>query len=425
MRTISYPSPAFERLARSSSETPAAIRRAVARILDQVRRRGDAALVTLSRRFDGVTMRPSELRVPNAALRRARVPRKLEEAAISTFREVNAFARNSLPRDWVRHNGHGAVVGEKFDPLKRVGIYVPGGSAPLVSTIFMTVVFARMAGVKEIVVCTPPPVAEPILWALNFCGVKEVYRIGGAQAIAAMAYGTKTIRPVDKVFGPGNAYVTEAKRQLFGMVGVDLLAGPSELMVLADRTAVAEWAAADLLAQAEHGSGRERVFCVSDSAGVLQKIGQALRRQAQGHGKNAGLNRVLRESTWFIRVRSRRQLAEVANRLAPEHLQIMTRKPHELAVWVTTAGGIFLGNYTPTVLGDFAAGPSHTLPTSGAGRSFSGLRTIDFMRRTSLVEYPSKAVANAQVAVAAFATAEELPLHGQSLARRIQSPRSR
>lgn len=415
MRTISYPSAAFEQLARSSQETPPAIRRAVERILAQVRRNGDTALVALTRRFDGVRLRPAGLRISAARLRQARVSPRMARAARATFREVSAFARVSRPRDWSRRNAHGGTVGEKFDPLERVGIYVPGGSVPLVSTIFMTVVIARVAGVKQIVVCTPPPVAEPLLWALNFCGVREVYPVGGAQAIAAMAYGTKTIRPVDKVFGPGNAYVTEAKRQLFGVVGVDLLAGPSELMVLADRTTVADWAAADLLAQAEHGSGRERVFCVSDSRPVLKKIECRLVRQAKAVRDHAGLRRVLREGAWFIRVRNRAQMAVVVNRLAPEHLQVMTRGARDLAAQVATAGGIFVGNFTPTVLGDFVAGPSHTLPTGGAGRSFSGLRTIDFMRRSSVVEYDRPAVARAQAGVGAFAEAEELPLHGRSL----------
>ncbi len=388
-------------------------------ILRHVRRRGDAALLDLTRHFDGVRLRVSDLRVKDSVLFRARVPRVLETAARATLREVEAFARNQLPRDWRRKNGHGAEVGEKFDPLSRVGVYVPGGSVPLVSTVFMTVAIARVAGVREIVACTPPPVSEALLWALNFCGATEVYQLGGAQAMAAMAYGTKTIRPVDKLFGPGNAYVTEAKRQLFGVTGVDLLAGPSELMVIADETTHVEWAALDLLAQAEHGSGRERVFCVSASTRVLKSIQQHMLENARSFSVNRGLGRVLKNGTWFIHTRAQEQLPDVANALAPEHLQIMTRDARRVAGKVRTAGGIFLGNHTPTVLGDFVAGPSHTLPTGGAGRAFSGLRVTDFMRRTSMVEYRRASLVRASRGVQAFATAEKLPAHGASLAARM------
>jgi len=415
MRTVVYPSPEFNRLLRSSQETPGSVKRTVANILETVRREGDVALARLTRRFDGIQLRASEIRVRQNVLRRARVPKELAEAASGALREVTAFARAQLPRNWSRVNSHGARVGEKFDPLRRVGIYVPGGSVPLVSTVFMTTVLARAAGVREIVVCTPPPVAEPLLWALRVCGATEVYRTGGAQAMAAMAYGTRTIRRVDKLFGPGNIYVTEAKRQLFGVAGVDLLAGPSELMVLADDSTRAEWAAADLLAQAEHGSGRERIFCVSRFARVLEKIRQSLRDQAREFRSNRGLQRVLKKNCWFIRVRKPAQLIEVANSVAPEHLQIMTRAPQLLAGRITTTGAIFLGGFTPTVAGDFVAGPSHTLPTGGAGRAFSGLRVTDFMRRTSMIEYSRAALVRAGPGIAAFAQAENLPFHERSL----------
>ncbi|MBI4023482.1 MAG: histidinol dehydrogenase [Verrucomicrobia bacterium] len=415
MRHINYPSSDFESLARFSRETPQAVRQSVAAILDDVRRRGDRALVELTQRFDGVRLRPSDLRISDVALRQARVSRELERAARDTLREVQAFARFSLPRDWQRVNGHGARVGEKFDPLQRVGIYVPGGSVPLVSTVFMTVVLARTAGVPEIAVCTPPPVAEALLWALRHCGASEVYQIGGAQAVAAMAYGAAGIPPVDKIFGPGNAYLTEAKRQLFGVVGVDLLAGPSELMVLADENARPDWAAADLLAQGEHGSGRERIFCVSPLRRVLIAIEANLRSQAAAFPVNKGLRQVLKVGAWFIHTRNRRRMADVANRLAPEHLQIMTRAPMQLASAIHTAGGIFIGNHTPTVVGDFVAGPSHTLPTMGSGRAFSGLRAADFMRRTSLVEYSRAALRRAASGVRSFARVEHLRAHELSL----------
>lgn len=421
LKPVLYPSPAFAALVRTGSAAPIRVRQAVASILAAVQRRGDTALVDLTRRFDGVRLSPAGLRVPSAALRRARVAAELEKAARATLREVTAFARASLPRDWRKRNGHGAWVGERFDPLRRVGVYVPGGSAPLVSTVFMTVALARAAGVREVVACSPPPIAEPLLWALNLCGVTEVYQLGGAQAVAAMACGTRRIQPVDKIFGPGNVYVTEAKRQVFGVAGVDLLAGPSELMLLADETARADWAAADLLAQAEHGSGAERIFCVSSSLRVLQAVQRHLHEQSRACLKNTGLRRVLERGCWFIRTRDRDGMIAVANRVAPEHLQIMTRQPDLLASRIVTAGGIFFGNHTPTVVGDFVAGPSHTLPTGGAGRAFSGLRAADFMRRTSVIQYPAKALAKAAGGVAAFAAAEGLPAHAASVAIRLRA----
>lgn len=419
MRMIQYPSRNFEKWVSSTHKTPEAIRHAVEKILGRVQRSGDQALIAMTRQWDGVRLSPRSLRISEAKLRVAKVTPKLERAARSTLKEVQRFAQASLPKNWSRLNGHGARVGEKFDPLRRVGIYIPGGSVPLLSTVFMTVALARVAGVKEIVVCTPPPVAEPLLWALNLCKVTEVYQLGGAQAMAAMAYGTQTIRPVDKLFGPGNAYVTEAKRQLFGVVGVDLLAGPSELMVLADESTQVDWAAADLLAQAEHGSGYERIFCISSSRKVLEQIMEKLRDQSAASSTNQGLQKVLKDGTWFIQTKSRNQLIEVANRLAPEHLQIMTRSPEKLARAIYTVGGIFLGNDTPTVIGDFVAGPSHTLPTAGAGRAFSGLRVTDFLRRTSVIQYSRAALVRAAKGVEAFAEVESLPYHGNSLRVRL------
>jgi histidinol dehydrogenase len=414
MRALIYPSREFDRLTSLTQEIPTSIREGVGRILIQVQKDGDKALVALTRKFDRIKIKPSQIRVSSKELARAKVTRAMRDAAELTLKNVEDFARASLPKDWSRVNRHGARVGEKFDPIQRVGIYVPGGSVPLVSTVFMTVALARVAGVPEIVVCSPPPISEPMLWAFRYCGATEVYRAGGAQAIAAMAYGTNTIRSVAKVFGPGNAYVTEAKRQVFGQVGVDLIAGPSELMVIADESTRIDWAAADLLAQAEHGSGRERVFCVSTSKEVLRDIQWSLLDQSERIAGNKGLREVLQKGTWFIQVKKAADLVEVANKLAPEHLQIMTRKPRSLADKITTAGGIFLGNHTPTVLGDFVAGPSHTLPTALAGRSFSGLRVNDFLRRTSLVEYGPRQLRMAQGGIKAFSEFESLPAHGHS-----------
>jgi histidinol dehydrogenase len=320
-------------------------------------------------------------------------------------------------------NSHGAEVGEKFDPFERVGIYIPGGAAPLVSTALMTVTLAKVAGCPQIVVCTPcnkdGEVNAALLFAARTAGATEIYRIGGAQAIAAMALGTATIPRVQKIFGPGNAYVVAAKRLLFGHVGIDLLPGPSEVLVLADDTANPRFAAADLLAQAEHGSGHERVWLVSHSAKMIKAVAKEIDRQVKKLGRRNLVRRVLDENCWLIQTESIEDGIKLVNRLAPEHCEVLTRDAADLGRRIRTAGAIFLGNWSPTVLGDYVAGPSHTLPTGGAGSSFAGLTVDQFQRRTSVVFYTKPALKKALRAVKAFAEIEGLDAHGRSAALRI------
>jgi histidinol dehydrogenase len=271
------------------------------------------------------------------------------------------------------------------------------------------------------VACTPAPaggrIADGLLAALQLAGVTEIYRIGGVQAVGAMAYGTATIPAVDKIFGPGNAYVCEAKRQVFGTVGIDSLPGPSELMVIADGTARADFAAADLLAQAEHGSGRERIHLVATSARVLDAILAEIEKQLRSAGRAAGIRRVLADGFLAVQVATLAEAAAVANAVAPEHLELLVRDAaaRTLTRAVTTAGAIMVGNFTPTALGDFVAGPSHVLPTAGTGRFLSGLRVEDFLRRTSVVRYDRASVRRAEPTVAAFAAMEGLDAHGRSV----------
>jgi histidinol dehydrogenase len=427
MSRLTYPSPDFERMLLTEDARFKEIELTVGEILRQVRARGDEAIVEFARKFQKITMTPRDLRVSGKELASAKVDPSLAVALKGSLKNIQAFARKSLEKDWSMTNSHGARVGERFSPLKRVGIYVPGGTAPLVSTVLMTVGLAKTAGVPEIVVCTPPPVSDAILYALRLCGATEVFRAGGAQAVAAMAYGTDTIRPVAKILGPGNAYVTEAKRQLFGRVGIDLLAGPSEVMIIADKTAPLDWVAADLLAQAEHGQG-SRVFLVSDDEKVFSYIEAELRSQMNSLWSPQDKKRQKRhilalevfENTFYqICVRKFGLAAEVANRIAPEHLQIMARNAKALASKITTAGAIFLGPCSPTVLGDYVAGPSHTLPTGGAGRAFSGLRVQDFRRRTSIVEYNAASLKKAVHNLEAIANAEGLEAHARSARIRV------
>ena len=315
-------------------------------------------------------------------------------------------------------NSHGASVGEKFDPFQRVGVYIPGGTAPLVSTALMTITLAKVAGCPEIVVATPcgkdGAINPAILFAARAAGATEIYRVGGAQAIAALAYGTKTIRRVQKIFGPGNAYVSMAKRLLVGRVAIDLLAGPSDLLVLADDTANPRFAASDLLAQAEHGSGHERVWLVTTSAKILKAVEKEIAKQLPRLPRRDFIQRVLDRNVWLIQVKTVADGVALANQLAPEHCEVITRDARSVSGGIVTAGAIFLGNWSPTVLGDYVAGPSHVLPTDGAGASFAGLTVDQFQRRTSVVEYNRASLKKALKTVKKFAELEGLGAHAKS-----------
>jgi len=402
----------------------------VAAILSDIRARGDAAVAHYALRFDNARLKPGEFRVGIREIAGAakRLPPAQRAALGSAHAAVEDFNRKARPANWTARNAHGAEVGEKFDPIRRVGIYVPGGEAPLVSTALMTATLARIAGCPEIAVFTPSGadgrVAPVLLAALDLVGIREVYRIGGVQAIGAMAYGTATIPGVDKIFGPGNAYVCEAKRLVFGAVGIDLLPGPSELMVIADESARPDFAAADLLAQAEHGSGRERIYLVATSQKIIAGVAAEIRRQLGGLARSEKIRRVLDVGFLAVKVSGLGEAAEVANRVAPEHLELLVRKGAApgLVRSVTTAGAIMVGNETPTALGDFAAGPSHVLPTGGAARFSSGLRVADFLRRTSIVSYDARSVRCAWPTVAAFSSMERLDAHGRSVAIRTPRP---
>ena len=393
-------------------------------ILDDVQTRGDDALVELTERFDGAKLTPEQLAVTSEELLAASLKADLPLRAVVAEAERNIanFAKKSRRKDWQSTNSHGAKVGEKFDPFQRVGVYIPGGTAPLVSTALMTITLAKVAGCKEIVVCTPcgkdGSVNPALLFAARTAGATEIYRVGGAQAIGAMAYGTKTIRRVQKIFGPGNAYVSMAKRLLVGRVAIDLLAGPSDLLVLTDDTANPKFAAADLLAQAEHGSGHERVWLITTSAKVLKAVEKELMRQLPKLARREFIQRVLDRNLWLIQVKTLDDAVKLTNQLAPEHCEVITRDARKLSRNIVTAGAIFLGNYSPTALGDYVAGPSHVLPTDGAGASFAGLTVDQFQRRTSLVEYNKASLKRALPAVKKFAELEGLSAHSASAAVR-------
>jgi histidinol dehydrogenase len=395
-------------------------------ILHEVFVRGDNAILEFTEKFDGARLTADQLAVTQAELFSASLAadEPLRAAVAEAERNIAGFARKSLRKGWRAKNSHGADVGEKFDPFQRVGVYIPGGTAPLVSTALMTITLAKVAGCREIVVTTPcgrdGSINAAILFAARAAGATEIYRLGGAQAVAAMAYGTKTIRRVQKIFGPGNAYVSMAKRLLVGRVAIDLLAGPSDLLVLADDTANPKFAAADLLAQAEHGSGHERVWLVTNSSKILGAVAREISKQLTKLSRRELIQRVLDRNLWLIQVKSIADGVALANEIAPEHCEVLTRDARKVSGGIITAGALFLGNWSPTVLGDYIAGPSHVLPTDGAGASFSGLTVDQFQRRTSVVEYNRASLKKALKGVKKFAELEGLDAHGKSTEVRLE-----
>jgi len=410
----------------ASSLFDAEIEQRTRAILQEVYLRGDAAVLEFTARFDGATLAADQLAVSQAELFNTAIAAddSLRGAVVAAEKNIAMFARKSLRKNWSTKNSHGASVGEKFDPFQRVGVYIPGGTAPLVSTALMTVTLAKVAGCREIVVTTPcgkdGTINPALLYAARAAGATEIYRVGGAQAIAAMAYGTPTIHRVQKIFGPGNAYVVAAKRLLVGHVAIDLLPGPSEVLVLADDTANPKFAAADLLAQAEHGSGHERVWLVTTSAKLLRAVEGEIAKQLPKLARREYIQRALQNNSFLIQVATMADAVNLTNQLAPEHCEVMTRNARKVSEGILTAGAIFLGNWSPTVLGDYVAGPSHTLPTGGAGASFAGLTVDQFQRRTSVVEYSRAAVKKALPVVKKFAELEGLGAHGQSAEVRLK-----
>ena len=417
----------LSQLAAASSLFDQTIEERARAIVAAVASRGDEAVLEFTERFDGAKLTAAQLPLSQAELLAAAVQAddSLRAAVAASDKNVAAFARKSLRKGWSARNAQGASVGEKFDAFPRVGIYIPGGTAPLVSTALMTISLARVAGCREIVVCTPcgkdGSVNPALLYAVRTAGATEIYRVGGAQAIAALALGTKTIRPVQKIFGPGNAYVVAAKRLLVGRVAIDLLPGPSELLVLADDSANPKFIAADMLAQAEHGSGHERVWLAATSGQLLRAVEKEIARQLPALSRRDFIQRTLDANGWLIQVKDLAQGVALANRLAPEHCEVMTRQARKLSEQIVTAGAIFLGAWSPTVLGDYMAGPSHTLPTGGAGASFAGLTVDQFQRRTSVVEYDRAALKKSLATLAKFAEVEGLEAHGRSAELRLEN----
>ena len=399
---------------------PEEAEKAAAQVLADIRRDGDKAVLAAVAKFEGFkATKASQLKVDLARVSADGIDPKIVRAVNDAHRRVLRFSKASLRKDWSMKTPRGGSAGECFSPMDRVGVYIPGGTAPLASTSVMTVTLAKAAGVKEIVACTPAgrdgKVNPVLLYALKLAGATEIYRVGGIQAIGLMAFGTKTCRKVQKIAGPGNAFVTAAKRQVYGYVAIDQVAGPSEIAVLTDGSVDVRWIAADLLSQAEHGSGYEKSLCVCTSAKQAEAIRAEVLRQTETLSRKALVQRVIdRDGILIVVSKGVAEGLEVVNRFAPEHFEIMTKDALKVMKGVRSAGAVFAGAWTPESAGDFVAGPSHVLPTGGAANMFNGLTPDDFRRRHSFVAFTQKDLAETKSTIEAFAAVEGLDGHGRA-----------
>jgi histidinol dehydrogenase len=396
----------------------------VADIVEDVRHRGDAALLDYTARFDGVRLAPSELRVGEETLRRSaeRADARVLEALRLAIKNIRLFHERERVESWEMETTRGVRLGQRVTAVDAAGLYVPGGTASYPSSVVMNVVPAQVAGVGRIVVTTPPRTLSEtpaVAAALLELGVTEIYSVGGAQAIAALAYGTESIPRVDIITGPGNKFVAAAKKLVFGVVGIDSIAGPSEVVVLADDAARADFIAADLLAQAEHGEDASAVL-VTTSERLAREVAAEIERQAHTLTRRATVARSLADYGAIIVVESLDEACELVNELAPEHLEIVTREDERAAERVRHAGAIFFGAHTPEAVGDYFAGPNHVLPTGGASRFSSALGVAHFLRRTSIIRYTSAELRETAPLIAALAASEGLDAHARSALIRLE-----
>ncbi len=389
-------------------------------IINNVKKNGDKALIHYTNKFDKVNLKSVE--VPQSEINSSTkyIPKPLLSSIKKAIHKITAFQRTNTPQTWIRNFNSNEKLGYKYTPLDSVGIYIPGGKAPLISTVLMTVIPAKVARVKRIVVFTPPPVNKGILAACKLLGINEVYQVGGAQAIAASAFGTNSIKPVDKIVGPGNVYVTLAKKIVFGKVGIDGLYGPSEIAIIADKSANPKFLATDLLSQLEHGSGLESAFMVTNNELLAKETQKELLELVKFlPNKNTVLKSWNRNSAIAI-VKDLDKACELINLLAPEHLEIITKNAFSLSMKITNAGAIFIGEYSCESVGDYIAGPSHCLPTGGSAKFSSGLTVMDFMKKISMISFSKKAFDKNAKDIINLADAEGLKAHGDAIKIRLK-----
>ncbi len=406
MRVIKYSKAALEKIYNRQDKRKKIIENKVRKIVEDVKNNGDEALIKYTRKFDGLKLTPRQIRVSESEINASyqNMDPKFINILKLAIENITRFYKKQLKKSWKVKEADGITLKQKYQPLERVGIYVPAASAPLVSSVYMSVSLAKLAGVKEIALATPPnkfgTVDPYILAVANLLAVKEIYKMGGAQAIAALAFGTKTVPKVDKIIGPGNQYVSEAKRQVFGYVDIDMVAGPSEVVVIANQYANPEFVKADLLAQSEHLMGVS--FLITPSKILIK----ALKGELKG--------------VTAIKVKNLKEAVEITNRIAPEHLQIMVKNANKILKKVKNAGAIFLGPYTPAVVGDYIAGPSHVLPTGGTARFFSGLSLDDFNKSMHIISYSKKALEKVREPIKVIASLEGLKKHADAIEVRFK-----
>jgi histidinol dehydrogenase len=410
---------AFGKLLAFEAAQDEEVDRATAAILDAVRARGDAALLEFTQRFDAWTPRSAaELEVPMEDARRAlsQLPAREREALEFAATRIRDYHGRQVLESWSYEDREGATLGQKITPLDRVGLYVPGGKAAYPSSVLMSAVAAKVAGVAELIMVTPTPRGEvngPVLAAAALAGVDRVFRVGGAQAVGALAFGTATVPAVDKIVGPGNAYVAAAKRRVFGRVGIDMVAGPSEVLVIADASANADWIAMDLFSQAEHDEIAQAILLTPDAA-LLDRVAQSMKRQIGEMPRRDIISASLAARGALVLVRDLAEACELANRIAPEHLELAVAEPQELVDSIRHAGAIFLGHNASESLGDYCAGPNHVLPTSRTARFSSPLGVYDFQKRSSLIGVSKPAARRLGREAATLARAEGLEAHARS-----------
>jgi len=408
MKIIRFTSKKLEKIYNRGFIKQVRVEERVKKIIEDVRLFGDEALLKYTKKFDGVKLSSRQLRVSEIEISGAY--QNISQNFVSTLKiiieNVNRFYRKTVRKSWRMKDADGAMLGENYTPLEKVGVYIPAGTAPLVSTVYMTVLPAKLAGVKKIVLISPPDkhgfINPHILVVADLLKVDEIYRVGGAQGIAALAYGTKTVPRVDKIVGPGNIYVSEAKRQVFGLVDIDMIAGPTELVIIANRYSEPKFIIADLKAQAEHAKGL--AILITNSKSLAQEV------KSQLDSSNG----------FIILTKNLEQAAEIVNKIAPEHLEILVQNPQRLLKLIRNAGAIFLGPYSPTAVGDYVAGPSHVLPTYGTARFFSGLSVFDFVKSIHIISYSKKALEKIKEPLEKIAGIEGLSKHLDSVKIRFQ-----
>ena len=416
---------AFAALLSMKREDAPDVDAAVAAIIADVRARGDAAVIELTARFDKLALTPGTLAFSDAeiAAECAKVSAEDRAALELAASRIRAYHERQMPEDARWTDAAGAELGWRWGPVSAAGLYVPGGLASYPSSVLMNAIPAKVAGVERLVIACPTPggVVNPlVLLAARISGVDTVYRIGGAQAIAALAYGTETIRPVDKITGPGNAYVAAAKRRVFGRVGIDMIAGPSEILVIADSDNDPDWIALDLMSQAEHDESAQSIL-ITDDAAFGQAVAQAVERQLAVLERRKIAGASWRDFGAVIVVRDLDEAAALCDRIAPEHLELCVAEPEALSEKITHAGAIFLGQWTPEAIGDYVGGPNHVLPTARSARFSSGLSVLDFLKRTTLSKMSPDALRAIGPAAEVLASSESLQAHGLSVSARLKS----